>query len=30
MAASEIYLPLCAPGMYQPYRRVEAVRGTTG
>ena len=30
MAASEVYLPLCAPGMYQPYRRVEAVRGTTG
>jgi type IV pilus assembly protein PilQ len=30
MAASEIYLPLCAQGMYQAYRRVEAVRGTTG
>ena len=30
MAASEIYLPLCAQGMFQAYRRVEAVRGTTG
>jgi type IV pilus assembly protein PilQ len=30
MAAAEIYLPLCAQGMYQAYRRVEAVRGTTG
>jgi type IV pilus assembly protein PilQ len=29
-AAFEVYLPLCAPGMYQSYRRVEAVRGTTG
>ena len=30
MAASEIYLPLCAQGMFQAYRRVEVVRGTTG
>jgi Flp pilus assembly secretin CpaC len=30
MAASEVYLPLCAQGMFQAYRRVEAVRGTTG
>jgi type IV pilus assembly protein PilQ len=30
MAASEIYMPLCAAGMFQAYRRVEAVRGTTG
>jgi type IV pilus assembly protein PilQ len=30
MAASEIYLPLCASGTYQAYRRVESVRGTTG
>ncbi len=29
-AAMEIYLPLCAPGLYQSYRRVTAVRGTTG
>jgi type II secretory pathway component GspD/PulD (secretin) len=29
-AAHEIYLPLCSPGLYQPYRRVEAIRGTTG
>jgi type IV pilus assembly protein PilQ len=29
-ASFEIYLPLCAPGMYQSYRRVTAVRGTTG
>ncbi|HUF90413.1 MAG TPA: secretin N-terminal domain-containing protein [Gemmatimonadota bacterium] len=29
-AAGEIYLPLCAQGMYQAYRRVEAIRGTTG
>ncbi|HUP19386.1 MAG TPA: secretin N-terminal domain-containing protein [Gemmatimonadota bacterium] len=29
-AAYEIYLPLCSPGLYQPYRRVEAIRGTTG
>lgn len=30
MAASEVYLPLCAQGMFQAYRRVETVRGTTG
>ena len=30
MAASQIYLPLCAQGMFQAYRRVEVVRGTTG
>ncbi|HET9333693.1 MAG TPA: secretin N-terminal domain-containing protein [Gemmatimonadota bacterium] len=30
MAASEVYLPLCAQGMFQAYRRVEAIRGTTG
>lgn len=30
MAATEVYLPLCAQGLYQPYRRVETVRGTTG
>lgn len=30
MAASEVYMPLCAAGMFQAYRRVEAVRGTTG
>jgi type II secretory pathway component HofQ len=30
MAASEIYLPLCAQGTFQAYRRVEVVRGTTG
>ncbi len=29
-AAVEVYLPLCAPGLYQPYRRVAAIRGTTG
>jgi len=29
-ASFEVYLPLCAPGMYQAYRRVAAVRGTTG
>lgn len=29
-AAFEVYLPLCAPGLYQPYRRVTTVRGTTG
>ncbi|MDX1622725.1 MAG: secretin N-terminal domain-containing protein [Gemmatimonadota bacterium] len=29
-AAVEIYLPLCAPGLYQPYRQVAAIRGTTG
>jgi type IV pilus secretin PilQ/predicted competence protein len=29
-AAVEVYLPHCAPGLYQPYRRVEAVWGTTG
>lgn len=29
-AAREIYLPLCAQGMYQTYRRVPEVRGTTG
>lgn len=29
-AAIEIYMPLCAPGLYQTYRRVESVRGTTG
>lgn len=30
MAALEVYLPLCAPGLYQPYRRITTVRGTTG
>lgn len=29
-AATEIYLPLCAPGLYQAYRIVQSVRGTTG
>jgi hypothetical protein len=29
-AAMEIYLPLCAPGLYHSYRRVAAIRGTTG
>lgn len=29
-AASEVYLPLCAEGLYQTYRQVENVRGTTG
>ncbi|HUP02217.1 MAG TPA: secretin N-terminal domain-containing protein [Gemmatimonadota bacterium] len=29
-AATEIYLPLCAGGLYQAYRQVESVRGTTG
>jgi type II secretory pathway component GspD/PulD (secretin) len=29
-AAVEVYLPLCAPGLYQPYRGVAAIRGTTG
>jgi type II secretory pathway component GspD/PulD (secretin) len=29
-AAGEIYLPLCAQGTYQAYRRVESVRGTSG
>lgn len=29
-AAYEVYLPLCSPGLYQPYRRVETIRGTTG
>lgn len=29
-AATEIYMPLCAPGLYQSYRRVAAIRGTTG
>lgn len=29
-AATEIYLPLCAPGLYQAYRRVATIRGTTG
>ena len=29
-AAVEIYLPLCVPGLYQPYRQVAEVRGTTG
>lgn len=29
-AATEVYVPLCAPGLYQPYRRVAMIRGTTG
>ncbi|MFN2383908.1 MAG: secretin N-terminal domain-containing protein, partial [Gemmatimonadota bacterium] len=29
-AAVEVYMPLCVPGMYQAYRRIVAVRGTTG
>jgi len=29
-AAVEVYLPLCVRGMYQAYRRIVAVRGTTG
>lgn len=29
-AATEIYLPLCAEGLYQTFRRVPEVRGTTG
>ena len=29
-AATEVYLPLCADGLYQAYRQVETVRGTSG
>jgi len=29
-AATEIYMPLCAEGMYQAYRGVAEVQGTTG
>jgi type II secretory pathway component GspD/PulD (secretin) len=29
-AAVEVYMPLCAVGLYQSYRSVEAIRGTTG
>lgn len=29
-AATEVYLPLCAEGLYQAYRQVATVRGTTG